>query len=129
VRRIQNAGILICEPKLRHTKCANIVKESSTRSKKSSRSERRSARARGSEEASERERDREYVGAGKEEDARRRATGYLSLPVSYSAGGPGGTGGVPTSTPVVRFLLLFTYYFLDLKNHFSATRDPSCKLN
>jgi hypothetical protein len=55
------------------------------------------------------------VRAGKEEDARRRATGYLSLPVSYSAGGP---GGVPTSTPVVRFRLLFTYYFLDLKNDF-----------
>jgi len=50
------------------------------------------AREEASERASERERDREYVGAGKEDDARRRATGYLSLPVSYSAGGPGGEG-------------------------------------
>jgi hypothetical protein len=38
------------------------------------------------------------------------------------------TGGVPTSTPVVRFLLLFTYYFLDKKNYISATRDPRCKI-
>ncbi len=76
------------------------------------RSERSSARARGSE----REREgREYVRAGKEEDARRRATGYLSLPVSYSAGGPGGTNqyaGCPVSFVVyILFLGLKEIYF------------------
>ncbi len=80
--------------------------------------ERSSARARGSEraseQASERER-REYVRAGKEEDARRRATGYLPLPVSYSAGGPGGTNqyaGCPVSFVVyILFLGLKEIYF------------------
>ncbi len=114
-----------------------VILNTRTLSKRAAREARKAREARDAllarERASERESDREYVGAGKEEDARRRATGYLSLPVSYSAGGPGGGegrgGGVPTSTPVVRFLLLFTYYFLDLKNYFSTTRDPSCKLN
>lgn len=94
-----------------------VILNARTLSKRAAREARKAREARDAllarEGASERERDREYVGAGKEEDARRRATGYLSLPVSYSAGGPGGKGGVPTSTPVVRFLLLFTYYFLD----------------
>jgi hypothetical protein len=68
------------------------------------------------ERASERAREGgEYVRAGKEEDARRRATGYLSLPVSYSAGGPGGTNqyaGCPVSFVVyILFLGLKEIYF------------------
>ncbi len=83
-----------------------VILNARTLSKRAAREARKAREARDAllarEGASERERDREYVGAGKEEDARRRATGYLSLPVSYSAGGPGGGGGRGVYQPVRR---------------------------
>ncbi len=80
--------------------------------------------SRARERASERGR-REYVRAGKEEDARRRATGYLSLPVSYSAAGrPRGYQPVRRLSGFFCCLHIISWI---KKFYFSATRDPSYK--